>query len=128
MDKIRYKQKIFIYYIDKMDNYSRRFNNMFPGIQQKENRFTRDLLAEGRTAAERNRRIRENENRREIEDNTLESLLNLIRIRETNIKTHQTKYFYPERDEKGNTIVDEVNKRIKFIEKETWDCIYRIFK
>lgn len=42
--------------------------------------------------------------------------------------THQTKYFYPENDENWNTIIDQENRRIKFIEKETWECIYRMFE
>ena len=68
---------------------SRRFNNMFPGIEQEENEFTRDLLADGRMAAERNRRIRQDQSYLEIQkqmqeqkDNTLEALLNIFYIYE----------------------------------------------
>lgn len=50
----------------------RRFDLMFPGIAREENEFTRDLLADGRLAAEANRRNRFNESQEIIEDNTLD--------------------------------------------------------
>lgn len=114
---------------------SRKFDRMFPDIAMEEDEFTRDLLADGRMTAERNRRIRQDIANQEIQrqiqsqkNNTLEALLNIFYIYEDDSENWNILYYEAEKDEKWNIVIDQEKKRIKFIDKATWKFIYKEFK
>lgn len=113
-----------------MDKYSRRFHNMFPWIAEEEKCFEQDLLAEGRFVAEWKRRIREQiahdnitQKMKELQDDTLESLLNIWYIYSFDKETWQEEYYMLEKDNKWNVIVDKEKKVVRFIDEKSGKII-----
>lgn len=60
---------------------------------------------------------------KELQNDTLDSLLNIWYIYNLDKDTLQEEYYVPERDEKGNIIVDEEKKIIRFIDEKSGKII-----